>query len=183
MKQVENFFGNMEDLVSHYLITYINNENFDKIYELLKKFENTNRALKSLMYEMYINENIDIQIKDKIEDRYANSIDEIEKNIQERNSKSRIDKTNKLLDLCKQWQYKIEPAENQYITDLFRFFRTQKETLKQCSHYEENKLRTIDVAKEIIRSNNPLDAKVEVRGNTTNVRGTPNFSDSIKTLR
>lgn len=181
-KNNETNFWNMASLIKHDFIPYINNENFNIIYELLKKFEEGQWTLNSLMYELYTNNKIHSKIKEKIKTKYNDYITEVDKNILKRDAKYQRDTKNKFIGLCKQWEHKIEPEENQYRTDLFEFFISEKETLKNCKKYEENRLKTIEVAKEIIRLNNPLNNKVEVNGNTTTTWGVHDFGKCIEFL-
>lgn len=63
--------------------------------------------------------------------------------------------------LCDRWLYKIEPVPDQFQRDLFSFFISHQEELKQCPTYESNRQRMIDFAYQILLHNNPLDGKVK----------------------
>jgi len=178
----ETHFWDIEHLIEYDLISYINNKNFERIHSLLKQFERENKIIDLLMYRLYTNDVIDYEIKEKIKTIYSDYIVEVEKDILKRNAKHAKDTKNKFLGLCKQWEHKIEPEKNKYMTDLFRFFSNQKKTLVNCEKYEENRLTTIEKAKDVIRHNNPLSGKVEVKGSSTTIWGVHFFKDCIELL-
>jgi hypothetical protein len=68
--------------------------------------------------------------------------------------------------LCEKWKTKIEPEPNKFKTDLFQFFVNHKEKLVDCLDYEEKYKSTVEIAKEVLKNNNPLKrGKVEKKEN------------------
>lgn len=64
--------------------------------------------------------------------------------------------------LCMEWEEKIEPEPN----NLFSFFVDYKEKLIDCIDYEKKYKNTIEIAKEVLKKNNPLkQGKDEKKGN------------------
>lgn len=181
-KNKEAYFWDIENLIYHDLITYINDENFDTLHELLQRFENERCTTNSLMYRLFISDLISSKIKEKIESIYNDYIIETEKNLSKQGTKNERDSKNRFLGLCRQWEHKIEPEKDKFMTDLFRFYTSQKSTLIDCERFEENRLKTIEQAKDVIKNYNPLNAKVEVNGNSTTTWGLHYFNDCIELL-
>ena len=178
----EVYFWDIENLVYRDLIRYINDENFDTLHELLQKFENERWTTNSLMYRLFISDLISSKIKEKIESIYNDYIIETEKNLSKQGTKNERDSKNRFLGLCRQWEHKIEPEKDKFMTDLFHFYTAQKNTLIDCEMFEENRLKTIEQAKDVIKNYNPLNAKVEVNGNSTTTWGLHYFNDCIELL-
>lgn len=86
--------------------------------------------------------------------------------------------------LCKEWVEKIEPKPNKFSTDLFRFYVNHLSILVACDNYQQNSDKTIEIAKEVLKNNNPLKlGKVEKkeRGDTT-IWQIPYYESCIKLI-
>lgn len=176
-------FWDFEEVVSFNISNYIDSSNFEKIYKELKKFENETRTITSLMcYQLFEDEKVEIGVKTKISQIYKKELENNKKKNTKDKEKELRNKENKRLGLFKQWEYKIEPEKDKFITDLFSFYLKNKEQLIENTKYEENRSKTISWAKKIIRNNNPLNGKVKVNGNSSTIWSIPYYKTAIELL-
>ena len=176
-------YHDFEEIVISDLSKYFNKSNFDDIYELLKQFEKNNRTLEYIMcYQLFVDENIDNNIKKNIQIIYKKELLEYEVIKVKREKKWERDAKNRQLGLCKQWKHKIEPEPEKFMTNLFSFYINKKDSLINCKNFEKNKDKTIAWAKIVIKDNNPLTGKVETNGNSSTVWGVHYYKDAINLL-
>ncbi|MFA6196296.1 MAG: hypothetical protein WC656_06605 [Sulfurimonas sp.] len=173
-----------ENILIWDLSKYFNCDNFDVIYKELKKFESDKRTLENIMCNrLFQYEKLDEKVKKKIKKIYSEELKEYEVNRKKYKDKNERDEKNKQLGLCKQWEHKIEPEPEMFATDLFNFYLHNKERLEKCENFETNRNKTIELAKDVIKHNNPLDGKIEVDGNSTTYLGVPYYyKKAIKLL-
>lgn len=173
-----------ENILIWDLSKYFTSDNFDVIYKELKKFESDKRTLENIMCNrLFPYEKLDKKVKKKIEKIYTNELREYEENRKKYTDKNERDEKNRQLGLFRQWEHKIEPEPKMFATDLFNFYFHNKERLEKCENFETNRDKTIELAKDVIQHNNPLDGKIEVDGNSTTYLGVPYYyKKAIKLL-
>lgn len=143
------------------LFPFITVDNFNIILNIFKKIEHKSFTLEDLMIYFFYAENLNQKVKEKIYTLYRKAIKKSEK---EKAQYAKKQLSEKQESLCDKWLYKIEPMPDQFQTDLFTFFHSYEEELKQCPTYEINRQRMIDLAHQILVHNNPLDGKVKRSG-------------------
>ena len=172
----------LEDIIVYELPKHINIKNFSRIYGQLKQF-NFRRSFDDLITNrLYFNEDLDEDVKKMIEEIHSKELAEIIESNKKYEEKRQRDNINRQLGLCKQWEHKIEPEPKKFITDLFYFYKNNQDALKHCKNFESNKIKTIELAKNVIKNNNPLDGKIEVNGNSSTIWGVPYYKQAIKLL-
>ncbi|WP_188108571.1 NACHT domain-containing protein [Sulfurimonas lithotrophica] len=179
------YYFKIENIIHFDLSKYFNNKNFDEIYKKLKKIDDENEKsnLSNFMgYRFYFSDEIDKNVKNKIEKLYKKEIKEAKENSKKYEDEAIEEERNRQIELCKVWEHKIEPEPKIFQTDLFAFYINNKERLEKCENFEINKNRTIDIAKDIIKFNNPLDGKVTVNGSTASIKGIHFYKKAIKLL-
>ena len=178
------------DFSGHYPILEKDAEYIDKYIKLLKETKKLHSYHSFLNYapidlidryfDKFVNaiesiedENIRFNILKQIYHR-ASEISEIRKKITDKYPKLMDANENKVPDyekewqdkICKEWVEKIEPETGKFMTDLFRFFNNNKEHLQNCDNYDEKYAGTVEIAKEVLKNNNPLKrGKVEKKEN------------------
>jgi hypothetical protein len=179
----ELYYFDLENIITIELSKYINNKNFDEIYKKLMIFEFEKRNIENLfIYGLYFNEKLDVKVKNKIGKIYKKELEEIEIHRNKSEDKRKRDAKNRQLGLFKQWEHKLEPETGKFVTDLFKFYINNKEALEKYEKFEENKKRTIQQAKNVIKFNNPLSGKVEKSGSSSTIWGVHYYKDAIKLL-
>lgn len=143
------------------LASFITEDNFDAILEILKTKECKNFTVENLVMSLLDMETLDQKVKEKIHSMLYASIEKRNQAL-EKYAQKHISKKEE--NLCEKWLYKIEPVPDQFQKNLFSFFLSNKEALQQCPSYFNNYQRTIDVAHQILLHNNPLDGKVKRSG-------------------
>ncbi len=179
----ELFYFDLEYIITAELSRYFDDTNFDNIYKKLVTFKFEERKIEDLfIYSLYFNEDLDTKVRNKIKKIYKNELKKIEKNREKFKNEKERDLKNKQLGLFKQWEYKLEPEPGKFVTDLFIFYLNNKETLQAYERFDENKSKTIFLAKEILKNYNPLDGKVESNGNSSTIWGVNYYKDVINFL-
>lgn len=172
-----------ENIIATELSKYFDNKNFDEIHKKLITFEFEKRNIENLfIYRLYFNGNIDEKVKNKIGKIYKKELQEIEIHRNKSEDKRKRDAKNRQLGLFKQWEHKLEPETGKFVTDLFKFYINNKESLQQYEKFEENKKRTIQQAKNVIKFNNPLSGKVEKSGSSSTIWGVHYYKKAIELL-
>ncbi len=169
-----------QEFIGSNLCSFITVDNFGVIFDILKKMEHTSFTLEDLMISLFYTEAIDQKVKEKINSLFRKEIHKIAK-AKAQYAKKKLSKKQK--SLCDQWLYKIEPAPDQFQRDLFSFFLSHQEELKQCPTYEINRNRMIALAHQILLHNNPLNGKVKRSGeNSYRIWEVPFLSSCISFL-
>jgi hypothetical protein len=182
-KEKELYFSDFEDIVVKDLSKYFNEKNFDDIYKKLIEFNFENRDLKDLIVSIFFfSEKLHKKVKNKIEQIYKKELEEAEKNWKKSENKNQQYLKNRQIALFKQWEHKLEPEPEKFITDLFKFYINNKEALQAYEKFEDNRKRTIQLAKNVIKLNNPLDGKVKTSGNSSTIWGINYYKYAIKLL-
>lgn len=177
------YFFDFEDIVTWDLSKYFNDKNFDDIHKKLIEFNFENRDLKDLMvYRLFSNEKLDKKVKSKIEQIYKEELKEVEKSNKKYKNKRERDEKNRQLGLFRQWEYKLEPEPEKFITDLFTFYLDNKKALQAYEKFEDNRTKTILWAKKVLKNYNPLDGKVERSGSSSTIWGVHYYKDAINFL-
>ena len=162
---------------------YFDNKNFDEIYEKLITLKFEKRNIDDLfIHRLIFNERLDKKVKIKIGKIYKKELEEIEKNREKFKNKNERDLRNKQLGLFRQWEHKLEPEAGKFVTDLFKFYINNKEALRKYEKFEENRIKTIKQAKNVIKFNNPLDGKVEKSESSSSVWKVHYYKDAIELL-
>jgi len=175
----------VEDIILFDLSQHFNDKNFDDIHEKLKKIKDKqkNRDIKDLIvYRLYSYDKLDKNVKKKIGKLYKKGIEELKVNRKKYEDESIEEERNRYIELCKDWEHKIEPEPDMFKTDLFRFYLSSKDRLEKCENFQTNKDKTITLAKNVIKNNNPLDGKVTVNGNTSSIKGVWYYKEAIELL-
>lgn len=171
----------LEDIIVYQLAKYFNIKNYLRIYGQLKQF-NLRNFDDLIASRLYFNEKLDGDVKKKIEESYSKELSELLKSNKKYKEKSQRDDVNRQRGLCKQWGHKIEPEPRKFVTDLFYFYKNNKEALKHCKNFESNKIKTINLAKSVLLHNNPLDGKIKVNGRSSTIWGVHYYKEAIELL-
>lgn len=179
----ELYYFDFENIITTELLKYFDNKNFDEIYKKLVTFEFEKRNIDDLfIHRLFFNEKLNKKVKTKIEQIYKKELQEIEIYRNKSEDKRKRDDKNRQLGLFRQWEYKLEPEAGKFVTDLFKFYINNKEALEKYEKFEENRIRTIQQAKNVIKFNNPLDGKVEKSKSSSNVWEVNYYKHAIELL-
>lgn len=179
----ELYYSDFQDIIEMELSKYFDDKNFDKIYKKLITFEFGKRNIEDLFtYRLIFNERLDEKVKSKIEQIYKEELKEVEKSNKKYKNKRERDEKNRQLGLFRQWEHKLEPEAEKFITDLFKFYINNKEALQSYEKFEDNRKRTIQLAKNVIKFNNPLDGKVETSESSSTIWGILYYKAAIELL-
>ena len=179
----ELYYFDIEYIIETELSKYFDNKNFDEIYDKLITFKFEKRNIDDLfIHRLVFDEKLNKKVKSKIKQIYKKELKVIEKNREKFKNKNERDLKNKQLGLFRQWEHKLEPEPKKFMTDLFEFYINNKKALEKYEKFEENRTRTIQQAKNVIKFNNPLDGKVEKSGNSSTVFGILFYKDAIELL-
>lgn len=181
-KNEKIFFSEFQYLIAEELSKYFKEKNFNNIYKKLKSFDFEEKDVKGLIFRIFFNEKVDKKVKKKIGEIYKKELEEIEIKRTKSEIKRKKDDKNRQRGLFRQWEYKLEPEPEKFISDLFSFFINNKETLQKYDKFEVNRKRTIQLAKSVIKNNNPLNGKVETTGSTSTIFGVTFYKDAIELL-
>ena len=182
-KKKELHYFDFENIITTELSKYFDNKNFDEIYEKLITLKFEKRNIDDLfIHRLIFNERLDKKVKIKIGKIYKKELEEIEKNREKFKNKNERDLRNKQLGLFRQWEHKLEPEAGKFVTDLFKFYINNKEALRKYEKFEENRIKTIKQAKNVIKFNNPLDGKVEKSESSSSVWKVHYYKDAIELL-
>lgn len=147
-------------IIDH-LSKYFTKENFETIYSLLTNFDEEHHPFESFVYRLYTESDVEEEIKELIFQKHKNYIQKTELERQKYLDEIQA-KAKPVKNICQEWTYKIEPEPETFMIDLFRFYIKEKNSLLDCPMYEANKNKTIELAKNVLKNNNPLDnGKVE----------------------
>lgn len=146
------------EFISSNLCSFIKLNNCDVILDIFKKIKHKDLTYEDMMIHLFYTETLDQKVKEKIHVLFRK---EIQKSVREKAPYAKKELSKKQEDLCDRWLYKIEPVPNKFQTDLFSFFLSHQEELKQCPSYGINRHRMIDLAHQILLHNNPLNGKVK----------------------
>lgn len=181
LNKKEIYIHDLEYIIYTDLLEYLNKKEFVVIHsKLAQLYEAIDRNMfNRFIYDIYLKEQTKNSIKKEIEKTYAQEIKEAQQGFEKYRDKEERDKRNRQLGLCRQWEHKIEPEPGKFVTDLFKFYSSNKEALKLCDNFENNRDKTTELAKDVIKHNNPLSGKVEVNGNGATIYGVHYFKDII----
>ena len=169
-------------IIDH-LSKYFARENFEAIHAILTNFDDEHHPFESFVYRLYTESDVEEEIKELIFQKHKNYIQKTElerqKYLDEIHAKAKPVK-----NICQEWTYKIEPEPETFMTDLFRFYIYEKSSLVNCPTYESNKNKTIELAKNVLKNNNPLEnGKVEKTNDSSHtIWQIRYFNDCIKLL-
>lgn len=155
------YYFEFQEFIIINLYPFMTVDNFDMIFNVFKKMEHKSLTLENLMIDFFYTETLNSKVKKKI---HALFHKEIQKRTRAQAKYAKMHPPKKQESLCDKWLYKIEPVPDQFQTDLFLFFFSKQQELKQCPAYEKNRQRMIDLAYQILSHNNPLDGKVKRSG-------------------
>ena len=179
----ELYYFDFENIIVMELSKYFYNKNFDEIYKNLITFKFEKRNIDDLfIHRLIFNEKLNKKVKSKIEEIYKKELEVIEKNREKFKNKNERDLKNKQLGLFKRWEHKLEPEPKKFITDLFKFYINNKEALQKYEKFKDNRIKTIQQAKNVIKFNNPLNGKVETSGSGSTIWVVHYYKDAIELL-
>ncbi len=134
----------------HSLLDYISidfiSKYFDDFIGNIDKIEDRNILL-SILEQIYYRLPHESPLREKLTSLYPHLIEQQEIPNFEARNKDRV---------CKEWLEKIEPEPEKFSTDLFQFFNVNHKTLRICEKYKKRLNQTIDIAKKVLKNNNPL---------------------------
>ncbi|WP_164699605.1 NACHT domain-containing protein [Aliarcobacter cryaerophilus] len=182
-KEKKLYYFDFEYIIETELSKYFSEKNFDEIYKRLITFKFEKRNIEDLfIYSLYFNENLDEKVKNKIRKIYKKELQAIKIQRNKSEEKRKRDAKNRQLGLFKQWEYKLEPEPGKFAKDLFEFYINNKEALQEYKEFEDNRKRTIQQAKNVIKFNNPLDGKVEKSGSSSTIWDIYHYKHAIELL-
>ncbi|ATB70429.1 hypothetical protein SJPD1_2333 [Sulfurospirillum diekertiae] len=155
------YYFEFQEFIILNLFPFITVDNFDIILNIFKKMEHSSFTLEDLMINLFYTETLNSKVKEKIHSLFHK---EIQKRNKAQAKYAKMHPPKKQKSLCDQWLYKIEPVLDRFHRDLFSFFISHQEELKQCPAYEINRQRMIALSHQILLHNNPLDGKVKRSG-------------------
>ncbi len=170
---LENNYKTNEWHYYHSFLDYISinfvSKYFDNFIGYIDKIEDEKICF-NLLGQIYYRLPNESSFREKITSRYPNLIKEQEVPNYEIERRNRI---------CKEWIEKIEPEAGKFSTDLFEFFVNNKEYLKECVDYKEKYKITVEIAKKVLKNNNPLKSgKVEKKENGSTTIWQVNYYES-----
>jgi hypothetical protein len=171
-----------KSFVLEYLTPYFNNKNFEQVCKKLKNIQCGNYSYQDMLFSLYMHSGTSEDVKKYIFRYNKNFIKGIQKQRQkyheEQDKKAKKQKT-----ICEEWEYKIEPEPDTFMTDLFRFYKQHRDVLTQCTNYKTSRARTIELARNTLREYNPLSGTVKKTGEMSHsISYLSYFRDCIKLL-
>jgi hypothetical protein len=150
-----------EFFIIYHLSKYFTRDNFETIYAILINFDEEHHPFESFIYRLYTENDVEEEIKELIFQKHESYIQKVKLERQKYLDEMEA-KTKPVKNICQEWKYKIEPEPDTFMIDLFRFYIYEKSSLVNCPTYESNKNKTIELAKNVLKNNNPLEnGKVE----------------------
>lgn len=137
-----HFYHSFLDYISINLVS----KYFDGFIEDIDKIEDENIHF-NILGQIYYRLPSESPFREKITSKYPDLIQQQKVSNFDMENRDRV---------CKEWVEKIEPEPKKFSSDLFCFYNENHETLKICDKYDEKLKQMIDIAKEVLKNNNPL---------------------------
>jgi len=158
---LENNYRTDEWHFYHSFLDYISinfvSKYFDDFIGYIDKIEDEKIRF-NILEEIYYRLSNESSFREKITSSYPDLIKEQEV------SNYEVERRDKL---CKEWIEKIEPEAGKFSTDLFSFYVNWKSILETCDNHQKNLDKTIEIAKDVLKNNNPLErGKVKKQKNS-----------------
>lgn len=177
------YYHQAEFFIINHLVKYFSKKNFQFIYKQLRCFDDEKHSFIDFAYRLYIAKTLNHKVADLIFKKHKADIQQIE--LERQKYLDGLEKKSKpAKNICQEWEYKIEPEPDKYMSDLFQFYVQEKKNLTNCPNYESNRRKTIEWAKIVLENNDPLkNGKVEQTSESSHtVWQIPCFNDCIELL-